>query len=138
MKFKFTKNKNLIILIACISILLTSCDTKNPQTKKSSNNKYLSEYSGGYTIENLGYSSDNEIEAYALHKNGNAKWMLIVNDGYGNAKIMSETSGVWSASLGKIKITIQGNTGAIVEEYILKNDKFVNALSEDRYLKPTK
>jgi len=130
--------KNIIIAIIFISILFTSCDSKNSEITEKSNNKYLSTYSGGYTIEILGYSSDNDAEAYALHENGNAKWMWIKNDGYGNAKIMSEKSGIWTAEEGNIKITIQGNTGPIVEEYVLKNGKFVNTLSEDRYLQRTK
>ncbi|MCJ7649427.1 MAG: hypothetical protein MUP85_12495 [Candidatus Lokiarchaeota archaeon] len=130
--------KNIIIAIIFISILFTSCDSKNSEIKEKSNNKYLSTYSGGYTIEILGYSSDNDVEAYALHENGNAKWMWIKNDGYGNAKIMSEKIGIWTAEEGKIKITIQGNTGPIVEEYVLKNGKFVSTLFEDHYLKRTK
>ena len=64
--------------------------------------------------------------------------MWIKNDGNGNAKIMSKKNGIWTAEEGKIKITIQGNTGPIVEEYVLKNGKFVNTLSEDRYLQRTK
>jgi hypothetical protein len=132
------KKKNILLLIIFVTILFTSCENKSSEMKESSNNKYLADYSGGYTIEILNYSSDNDAEAYALHENGNAKWMLIVNDGHGNAKIMSEKNGVWSADDGKIKITIQGNTGAIVEEYVMKNGKFVNTLSEDRYLKRTK
>lgn len=129
--------KNITLAITFISLLIASCDSKNSEIKENTNNKYLTTYSGGYTIEILGYSSDNDVEAYALHKNGNAKWMLIVNDGYGDAKIMSEKSGVWIADEGKIEIRIQGNTGLIEEEYVLKNGKFVNTLSEDRYLKRT-
>ena len=132
------RNKNITLAITFISLLITSCDSNNSEIKENSHNKYLATYSGGYTIEILGYSSDDDVEAYALHENGKAKWMLIVNDGYGDAKIMSEKSGVWIASEGKIKITIQGNTGSIVEEYVLKNGNFVNTLSEDRYLKRTK
>jgi len=130
--------KNIIIAIIFISILFTFCDSKNSEIKEKSNNKYLSIYSGGYTEEILGYSSNNDVEAYALHENGNAKWMWIKNDGYGNAKIMSEKIGIWTAEEGKIKITIQGNTGPIVEEYVLKNGKFFSTLFEDHYLKRTK
>jgi archaellum component FlaF (FlaF/FlaG flagellin family) len=132
------RNKKIILAIIFISILLSSCESENSKIQKNSNDKYLATYSGGYTIEILGYPSDNDVEAYALHENGSAKWMLIVNDRYGNAKIMSEKSGVWLADEGKIKVTIQGNTGPIVEEYVLKNGQFVNTLSEARYLKRTK
>ena len=132
------KNVKFFLTVIFISILFLSCESENSKMKEYSYNKYLETYSGGYTIEVLGHSSNNDAEAYALHENGNAKWMLIENDGYGNAKIMSEKSGVWTADEGKIKITIQGNTDPIVEEYILKNGKFVNTLSEDRYLKRTK
>lgn len=132
------KNKNILLLITFVTILLTSCDNKSSEMKESSNNKYLVEYSGGYTIEILNYSSNDDAEVYALHENGNAKWMWIKNDGYGNAKIMSEKIGIWTAEEGKIKITIQGNTGPIVEEYVLKNGIFVSTLFEDHYLKHTK
>ena len=119
------KNKNILLLITFVTILLTSCDNKSSEMKESSNNKYLVEYSGGYTIEILNYSSNDDAEVYALHENG-------------NAKIMSEKIGIWTAEEGKIKITIQGNTGPIVEEYVLKNGIFVSTLFEDHYLKHTK
>ena len=64
--------------------------------------------------------------------------MHIVNDGYGGAKVMSEKIGVWAANEQKITITIQANTEPIVEEYVLQNGRFVNTLTEKRYLKRIK
>ena len=36
---------------------------------------------------------------------------------------------VWSVDEGKIKITIKGDAGSIVKEYILKNEIYFNTLS---------
>jgi len=131
-------NKNIIPAVIFVLILLMSCDSNNSDVNNKSNNKYFVEYAGGYTIEIIGYSSNDEAELYVLHLNGKAKWMLISNDRSGKAKIMSEKSGSWTADEGRMKITIQGNTGPIVEEYLLKNGKFVNTISEDRYLQRTR
>lgn len=132
------KNIKISLPLLLILIVLLSCKSRESNEIKESNNKYLSIYSGGYTVEVKGYSSDNDVELYVLHNSGKAKWMHIVNDGYGDAKIMAEKTGVWTANEKKITLTIQGNTGPIVEEYVLKKGRFVNTLTDERYLKRTK
>lgn len=128
----------IIFTVISLIILLVACKTENPKTIEVNNNEYMAKYAGGYTIQVIGHISKDDAEAYALNKNGRAKWMYIVNDGLGNAKVMSEKDGSWTAEEGKIKIIVQGNTGPIEEDYILKNGRFVNTLINDRYLLPTK
>ena len=71
------------------------------------------------------------------YENSKAKWMWIVNDGYGNANIKSEKTGTWTAELNKIGISIQGNTGTIKEEFTMKNGIFHDNFT-NRYLERKK
>ena len=125
-------------LIIFLQLFILSCDSKETKDQNFVNDKYLKIYSGGYTIEVAGISSYDEAEAYALNSNGKAKWMQIANDGLGGARIVAEKNGYWIADENKIVITIQGNSGEIVEEYKLSNGRFTNSLIKERYLKKTK
>lgn len=87
---------------------------------------YIKKYSAAYTI-----GSDTG-EAYALKEDGTCKWI------YGwmsNDKLKTQKKyGTWTAREGYIRISVSGNTGVIVEEYILKNGRFVNKEDSNRYL----
>jgi len=90
---------------------------------------FIKKYSGAYTVIVAGYNGG-DSEAFALRPDGSAVWV----EGYKhNGKIETrQKNGTWTAKEGVITISIQGNTGIIVEEYKLKNGTF---RSGDRYLK---
>ena len=73
-------------------------------------------------------------EAYALGVNGSAVWVNGLKDASGKLQTQKK-SGTWTAKEGYIKVTIQGNTGAIVQEYKLKNGRFVSVDDSRAYLK---
>jgi hypothetical protein len=87
---------------------------------------FTKKYSGAYNI------GRNAVEAYALKQDGTCTWI------YGwmsNGKLQTQKKyGSWTAREGYIRISIKGNTGIIVEEYLLKNGKFVNTEDSSRYL----
>jgi hypothetical protein len=87
---------------------------------------FIKKYSGAYNI------GRDAIEAYALKADGTCIWI------YGwtsNGKLQTQKKyGKWTAREGYIRISINGNTGTIVEEYALKNGKFVNKEDSSRYL----
>lgn len=102
-------------------------------------NPYFKKYAGAYTAEIKGKSVteiDGRVEVYLLTANGQAKWMMIKNDGNGGAVIESEQTGTWTATETKISITAGNNSGTLTEDYILQNGIFVYSVSKDRYLKP--
>jgi hypothetical protein len=100
-------------------------------------NPYVKKYAGGYTIEVRGYSGA-VVEAYALRDDGTASWMWIEPNGIGGAREVEKKTGTWNATETTITTKINGKSGLIVETYTLKNGVFVNNLSSDRYLKPSK
>lgn len=134
------KIKTLFIIGLC-TLIFTNCAT-NTQKETSGNSEtktdslYLKRYAGVYTIEINGNESANEIEAYELFENGQAKWMWMGNNGVGDANVRSTKSGTWTANEQKISITLQGNSGPITEDYVLQNGTFTSTFSQDRYLKP--
>lgn len=133
------------VIIIVILLSNTSCENKRSLNQdsftdsnysKSVNNEYLDKYSGGYTVELENISSNDAFEVYILKNNGEAKWMYIKNDGNGNADIESEKSGNWTASEINISITCEGNSGPITEDFKLKDGRFYDTLTGERYLKP--
>jgi len=64
--------------------------------------------------------------------------MWIVVDGSGVSQTVSDKTGTWAANKDTISITVEGNTGLMNDEYVLKNGRFVSTLNVDRYLKPVK
>ena len=107
---------NLILLL--IFSLLISCITNQSDQKsgekiivKEEINPFLEKYAGGYMIEVKGYTSNSDAELYVLHKNGNAKWMMIMVRSNGQTEVVSEKMGTWDATSDKITISIKGNTG---------------------------
>ncbi len=100
-------------------------------------NPYLKKYAGGYTIEVRGFSGA-VVEAYALREDGTASWMWIEPNGMGGAREVEKKTGTWNATETTISTKINGKSGLIVEIYTLKNGVFVNNISSDRYLKPSK
>jgi len=92
--------------------------------------QFLKRYSGSYSIM---VGSDGS-EAYALAENGSAVWVYGWKDSSGKLQTQKK-SGNWTAKEGYIKVTIQGNTGAIVQEYKLTNGRFVSVDDSRAYLK---
>lgn len=109
-----------------------SCgNTSNNNQKAPEVNPFMQQYAGGYIVEVNGISNEESGEIYVLHENGNAKWMWIKIKPGGQTEVQSEKSGSWTATQDNISITIDGNTGIIIEQYKLINNRFV---SGDRYL----
>lgn len=87
---------------------------------------YLSKYAGAYNV------SPDGVEAFSLKADGTALWVYGWKE---NGKVKTtQKTGTWSASLGYIKIEINGNTGIIVEEYVFKAGKFRSKEDFSRYL----
>ena len=128
------------ILSLCKSLLVAlffiSCtNTYQPKYKVVDDSPYLNKYAGRYTIQVKGMPSTNEREDYALAPNGHATWVRIINDRSEGNKTQQQKTGTWTATQNKITISIQGNTGTIVEKYNLTDGQFVNTTFRDRYLK---
>ena len=87
---------------------------------------YVKKYAGTYTI------GQDTGETYALKEDGTCTWI------YGwmsSDKLRTQKKhGKWTAREGYIRISVSGNTGIIVEEYVLKNNQFVNNEDSNRYL----
>jgi len=144
MKILVTVVVGIVVIVIMMFILTKKENQSSVKDNKSEisntnlpSSTYLSKYAGGYTVKVPNVSTDDEVELYLLHKNSKAKWMWIVNDGYGNANIKSEKTGTWTAELNKIIINIRGNTGTIKEEFIMKNGQFHDTFT-NRYLERTK
>ena len=133
-----------IVLIAIVIALVKQfVPSPDPVSKPKSrpapttvSNTYINQYAGGYTVEVIGYTAD-DIESYVLRRDGTVKWMWILPDASQGARVDSEKSGSWTASEGKIVISIRGNTGTIREEFRMRSGRFYSTTSTDRYLKPT-
>ncbi len=132
MKFK------VVILI----ILLTSCNNpdKNKDTSKIQKveNTFMKAYSGGYTIEIKGQVNSGDAELYLLAENGKAQWMYLKTIGRKEPEIVTRKYGIWTASDSYLKISIDGTSGPIVEEYQMNAGTFYNKATPDRYLQRTK
>lgn len=105
--------------------------------KQRTDNPYLKTYSGGYTIEVKGLRNTGDVELYVLADNGKAQWMNLATAGRKEPEIMTRKFGTWTAKDSYIEISIDGNTGQLVEEYEMKNGVFYNKNIPDRYLKRT-
>jgi hypothetical protein len=92
-------------------------------------NNFIKKYSGAYNI------GRDAVEAYALKADGTCVWIY----GWtGNGKLQTQKKyGTWTAREGYIRISINGNTGTIVEEYVMKNGRFVSKEDSSRYLVKT-
>src|SRR5690606_39157978 len=107
------------LLIVILASCLYSCSNHNSATHSvgrsataaSDSSPFIKEYAGGYMIEVNDAPSNQNAEGYALRTDGTAKWMWIINDGSGGANIQSEKSGTWTASDGRIIVSINGNSG---------------------------
>jgi hypothetical protein len=91
---------------------------------------YLKKYAGTYSI----MVGNDGSEAYALAENGSAVWINGWKDSSGKLQTQKK-SGSWTAGDGNIKVTINGNTGKIIQEYKIKNGRFVSVDDSRTYLK---
>jgi hypothetical protein len=72
---------------------------------------YLKKYAGAYNV----MVGNDGSEAFALAANGSAVWIYGWKDSLGKLQTQKKY-GEWTAKEGYIKITINGNTGKIVQE----------------------
>jgi hypothetical protein len=133
--------KNIIYPLALLLTLgLFQCTEQKSQSTYENvdfDDTYLKSYSGGYTIEIEGLGNTGEAELYVLADNGKAQWMYIATRAGKEPEIISKKFGSWTATDSYIKISIDGNTGQLIEEYELKNGVFRNKETQSRYLKQT-
>lgn len=99
----------LLAFTGILTFMLASCstDTKTDEQSLSliaaeSNSPHLND--GGYTIEVDGLSPLDDVEAYTLADNGEAKWLWIESDGKGGANLKSKKTGRWTATENKISL----------------------------------
>lgn len=136
---KFGITRHTLILI-CL-LFITSCQSKeepNETTYKSrpfQTNPSMTKYHGSYMVDVKGAPSNYETEGYALKEDGTAVWFWIINNGQDGAEVKEKKYGSWTAEKNKIMISINGNAGSIVETYIDKDGKLINADNPDRLLK---
>ena len=136
-----TRSMKTILALAFLVIPFQCRDKDKRQTKdqqhESPKNPYLATYSGGYTIEVYGDGDTGDVELYVLADNGTAQWMHLKTAGLKEPEIMTRKYGTWEAKDSYIKISIDGNTGKLVEEYVMRSGIFYNKEASDRYLKRT-
>jgi hypothetical protein len=123
-----------------IAIAFSQCTERKYQIKNETigfDDTYLKIYSGGYTIEVDGLGTTGDVELYVLADNGKAQWMYLVTAGRKEPEIMSRKYGSWTAQDSYIRISIDGNTGQLIEEYEMKDGVFYNKDTPNRYLKRT-
>jgi hypothetical protein len=127
------------ILTLTLMVTLIKCGDSNKrqatEQQETIKNPYLSTYSGGYTIEVYGVGDTGYVELYVLADNGIAQWIDLKTAGRKEPEIMTRKYGTWEAKDSYIKISIDGNTGKLVEEYVMRSGVFYNKESSDRYLK---
>ena len=114
----------------------TGSNYKQTQIIENKDNAYLILHAGMYNIYTANSNIlHNGIEHYLLYKNGKAVWLWIPF--YPNCKIYtSEKLGTWTATKKSLTIEIKGNTGLIIETYILsRNNTFVHKTTPGRCLK---
>ena len=131
-----------VVVVVILAFLVGMIKNRQLPEKRSSStptlvNPYVKKYAGGYTIEVRGITGS-VVEAYALREDGTASWMRIEPNGMGGARETDKKNGTWDATETTITTKINGKSGLILETYTLKNGVFVNNLSRDRYLKPSK
>jgi len=128
-----------MVLTLTFTLLQCSPTEKREKVRKSeiSTSPYLATYAGGYTIEVKGLGNTGDAELYILADNGKAQWMHLKTQGRKEPEIMTRKYGTWSADDFYLKITIDGNSGPIVEEYEMKAGVFYNKTEPYRYLKRT-
>jgi hypothetical protein len=137
------KNAYFLISVAFV-LFIFSCDNRNESSQKLASNsiedplvtnEFQIKYAGAYTVELDNMSSNDAMEVYILRKDGTAKWMYLKNDGSGGANIESEKPGSWKGTETSISITCEGNSGFITEDFQLKQGRFSDTLTGERYLK---
>ena len=131
--------KTILSLILMLSLIQCGNKDKGQTAEKydKPNNPYLTSYAGGYTIEVKGLGNTGDVELYVLADNGKAQWMLLKTAGRAEPEIMTRKYGTWTAKDSYMKISIDGSTGQLIEEYEMKGGVFYNKESSDRYLKRT-
>jgi hypothetical protein len=122
------------VIVGVIERIDWSSEKKTTPSANISENPYIVQWAGYYTIEVKGYSGSAQ-EKYALRNNGVATWVWVEPDGMGGDKELSRKIGNWDATANKITTTFGSNTGDIKTEYVFNNGVFVEVGNTDRFLK---
>lgn len=99
---------------------------------------YGAKFSGKYTIEVKGVSSEQEVEVYELEENGKATWIWAENNGKGEVIVDDKKEGTWKATNESVTIDIMGNSDMISETYKMKKGKLTDISIPKRSLKKIK
>ena len=113
--------KAIFALVILFSSLESSTETESID--------YLKKYAGVYAIKYKSIPSASD-EAYALHENGKAAWIHEWSPGKTETK-----HGTWTAGINQMTISIQGNTGILVQKFTMRNGVFTDIEDPNIYLK---
>ena len=119
--------KNLIIkitILIAVVVSITFSVANNPEafiTRDTAPRKVYSSldyhYAGAYQVEVEGVYSPYEVEAYILAMDGTAKYMHIIPDSKGAAKIDFQLYGTYTEEGSMVTISVNGKTGTITETF---------------------
>ena len=136
------RNTWIALILGLLIVLLLLGKARKQQTVPKPSpapaavvNTFVTQYAGVYTVALIESSSDEAREVYELKEDGTAKWMWIVPDAEQGVKVDYEKTGAWTASEGRIEISVQGNSGMITEVFELRSGSFYSTKESDRYLK---
>jgi len=118
-----------IVCIFLFSLIVFGCTQKQTQkqqiqtVKKTEKSPFLKKFAGTYEVyvKNSGITEDSE--SYTLYESGLAEWKWFERK---SGHIKSLKNGIWSADEKLLKITIEGNSGRISENFKIENGKISN------------
>jgi len=108
------------LLLLCVIIL---------PTLSFGQTTFLQKYAGTY----YGTAYYADFELVELKSDGTCRWIYIWESKGKSHR--QEKFGIWTATGGYIRISLNNGIGAIVEQYFMKNQEFVNKDDSNRFLK---
>lgn len=106
-------------------LLFFGCNQKqqNQTVKKNETSPFLKHFAGIYEVYVKNIRVTEDSESYTLLESGLAEWKWFERK---SGHIKSIKSGIWSADEKLLKITIEGNSGRINENFKIENEKICN------------
>ena len=117
----------LTFIIIFLSMFIIGCKPKVVEkqqvVKNVEVNPFLKQYAGTYEVYVKGLEITDDSESYLLFESGYAEWKWFERK---SGHVKSVKNGFWTADEKLLKITIEGNTGRINENFNLENEKIHN------------